>query len=84
MKCQAVSEKKMFENNIHVYSPGAGADNPPLILKLGMQHWEFEVYQAYINDDTGLTLIYFTARSNLVTFMFEWGKQLQGKFAAKD
>ena len=27
---QAVSEKKMFENNshIHVYSPGAGADNP--------------------------------------------------------
>ena len=27
---QAVYEKKMFENNghIHVYSPGAGADNP--------------------------------------------------------
>ena len=27
---QAVSEKKMFENNchIHVYSPRAGADNP--------------------------------------------------------
>ena len=27
---QAVSEKKMFENNgyVHVYSPGAGTDNP--------------------------------------------------------
>ena len=27
---QAVSEKKMFENNghIHVFSPGAGTDNP--------------------------------------------------------
>ena len=27
---QAVSEKKMFENNsyVHVYSPGAGGDNP--------------------------------------------------------
>ena len=33
-----------FENNIHVYSPGAGADNPPQILKLGMQYREFEVY----------------------------------------
>ena len=28
---QAVSEKKMFENNgyVHVYSPGAGEDSPP-------------------------------------------------------
>ena len=28
---QAVSGKKMFHHyeNIHVYSPGAGADNPP-------------------------------------------------------
>ena len=28
---QAVSEKQLHENNghIHVYSPGAGADNPP-------------------------------------------------------
>ena len=29
-----VSERKMYENNgdgdIHVYSPGTGADNPPL------------------------------------------------------
>ena len=27
---QAISEKKMFDNNgyIHVYSPGIGADNP--------------------------------------------------------
>ena len=28
----AVSEKKMFQyyGHIHVYSPGAGADNPPM------------------------------------------------------
>ena len=28
---QAVSEKKMFDDNgyVHVYSPGTGADNPP-------------------------------------------------------
>ena len=27
---RAVSERKLFENNghVHVYSPGAGADNP--------------------------------------------------------
>ena len=36
----------------------------PMILKLGMQHPGLEVYKVYINDDTGLTLTYFTARSN--------------------
>ena len=30
--------------------------------------------QVYINDDPGLTLTYFTARSNWVTCTFEWGK----------
>ena len=28
-------------------------------------------------DDPGLTLTYFTARSNLVAYTFEWGKLLQ-------
>ena len=32
-------------------------------------------YKAYINDDPGLTLTYFTARSNWVTCTFGWGKQ---------
>ena len=31
----------------------------------------------YINVDPGLTLTYFTAMSNWVTFTFEWGKLLQ-------
>ena len=33
--------------------------------------------KVYINDDPGLTLIYFTARSNWVTCTFECGKLLQ-------
>ena len=36
-----------------------------MILKLGMQHWGLKLYKVCINDDTGLTLTYFTARSNL-------------------
>ena len=36
----------------------------PMILKLGMYHWGFKRYTVYINDDPGLTLTYFTARSN--------------------
>ena len=28
----------------------------------------------YINDDPGLTLTYFTARSNLVSYAFVWEK----------
>ena len=49
----------------------------PMILKLGMQHWKFKFYKIYINNDPGLTLTYFTTRSNWVAYMFEWGKLLQ-------
>ena len=43
----------------------------------------------YINDDPGLTLTYFTGRSNWVTCTFEWGKTVTKSFdgakhAAKD
>ena len=59
-----------------------------MILKLGMQQQVLKLYKVYINDDPGLTLIYFTARSNWVAYKFEWGKLLQshlwGKLAAKD
>ena len=34
-------------------------------------------YEVYINDDPGLTLTFFTARSGWVTCTFEWGKLLQ-------
>ena len=43
-------------------------------LKLGMQHRVHEYYQVYSNDDPGLTLTYFTARSNLVPYTFIWEK----------
>ena len=48
-----------------------------MILKLGMQHLGLKLCKDNINDDPGLTLTYFTARSNWVTCMFEWGKLLQ-------
>ena len=47
----------------------------PMTSKVGMQHWVFEYYQVYSNDDPGLTLTYFTARSNLVPYAFVWGKR---------
>ena len=45
-----------------------------MILKLGMQHGVLEYYQVCSNDDPGLTLTYFTARSNLVPYAFIWEK----------
>ena len=50
----------------------------PITLKLGLQHWVLEYYQVCSNDDPGLTLIYFTARSNLVPYAFasEKGKAM--------
>ena len=48
----------------------------PMILKLGTQHKGLKLYKVYIYDDLGLTLIYFTARSNWIAYTFEWGKRL--------
>ena len=45
-----------------------------MILKFGMQHRGLKLYKIYINSDPGLTLTYFTARSNLVTYAFVWKK----------
>ena len=45
-----------------------------MTLKLGMQHWVLKYYQPCSNDDPGLTLTYFTARSNLVPYAFVWRK----------
>ena len=38
----------------------------PMALVLGMHLWESGPYQVYSNDESRLTLTYFTARSNLV------------------
>ena len=45
-----------------------------MTLKLGMHHRVLEYYQVRSNDDTGLILTYFTARSNLVPYAFVWEK----------
>ena len=46
----------------------------PMTFNLGMLHRVLEYYQVYSNDDPGLTLTYFTARSNLVPYAFVWEK----------
>ena len=50
-----------------------------MILKVDMQHCVLKYYQACSNDDPGLTLTYFTARSNFVPFAFVWkeGKTME-------
>ena len=47
-----------------------------MIIKLGMYQLGLKHYKVHINDDPGLTLTYFTARSNWVACTFEWGKLL--------
>ena len=42
-----------------------------MILKLGMYHQGLKLYKVYINCDPGLTLTYFTARSNWIAYTFE-------------
>ena len=39
-----------------------------------MQHRVLEYYQVCSNNDPGLTLTYFVARSNLVPYAFVWEK----------
>ena len=45
-----------------------------MTLNLGMHHRVLEYYQICSNDDPGLTLTYFMARSNLVPYAFVWEK----------
>ena len=41
-----------------------------MILKLGMEHYVPKLYKVYINDDTELTLTYFTTMSNFAELVF--------------
>ena len=52
-----------------------------MILKLGVQQRVLEYYQIYKNDDPGLTLTYFTARSNLVFYAFVGEKSKANDFS---
>ena len=45
-----------------------------MTLKVCVQHRVLKYYQVCSNDDPGLILTYFTARSNLVTCAFVWEK----------
>ena len=45
-----------------------------MALKVCMQHQVLKYYQVFSNDDAGLTLTYFTTRSNLVPNAFVWEK----------
>ena len=45
-----------------------------MTLKLGMRHRVLDYYQVFSNDDPGLTMTYFTVRSNLVPYAFVWEK----------
>ena len=45
-----------------------------MTLKLGMQHRVHKYYQVCSNDDPGLTITYFMARSNLLPYAFVWEK----------
>ena len=45
-----------------------------MTLNLGVHHRVLEYYQVCSNDDPGLTLTYFTARSNLVPYAFKLEK----------
>ena len=49
----------------------------PLTLNLDMHHQVLQYYQVCSNDDPGLTLSYFMARSNLVPYMFLYGKKVK-------
>ena len=45
-----------------------------MTLKVCMQHWVLKCYQFCSNDDPGLILTCFMARSNLVPYAFVWEK----------
>ena len=49
----------------------------PMTLWLSMWHWGLGPIIICSNDDPRLTLTYFTARSNLVSYAFIWGKLLE-------
>ena len=45
-----------------------------MTLKVSMQHQVLEYYQIYSNNNPGLTMTYFTARSNMIHYAFVWEK----------
>ena len=54
-----------------------------MISTLDMEHCKIECYRLCIKADSGLTLIYFTARSNLDSNAFKRGKLLESHYWEK-
>ena len=54
----------------------------PMTLKPGMQYRVLEYYHVCSNDDHGLTLAYFTARSKSVPYAFLWENGKAMNFSA--
>ena len=52
----------------------------PMTLKLGLRFVDLKLYKVYLNDDPGLTLTNFTARSNLVAYAIAWEKTVTKSF----
>ena len=61
----------IYGKNLKIFFSGT---KQLMTLKLGVQHWVLEYYQVCSNDDPGLTMTYFTARSTLVPYAFVWEK----------
>ena len=59
------------ENPLKIFFSGTGT---PISTKLGMYYRGIQPIIICSNDDPGVTLTYFTARSNLVTYAFLWDK----------
>ena len=57
------------KNPLKVFFPGISG---PISMKLGMKHRRIKSIIVYSNGDPTLTLTYFTARSNFVTYAFMW------------
>ena len=55
-----------------------------MILKLGMEHRGLKIYKVYINDYPPPTLTYFTAKSNLASYAFEWSNLSESHLMAND
>ena len=57
----------MLKKTVKIFFSGTDG---PISMKLGMYHWGLQPIKSYSNDDSGVTLNYITARSNLVTWAF--------------
>ena len=52
----------------------------PITLKLDIQYRLTDSSQIYLNDETGMTLTYFTAKSYLFPYAFVWEKNKNDNF----